>query len=255
MSEGGASSPSGIYGHVYKDVKEAGKRLARPMMVHAERRRLIASIRPDLAHHDKKLTDLVDYVTWHEQRKDWEEGNGLLTAATLRELNYIWGRPERFALYEAGLLRFRRAGGEVRRTFVIDSHITDRASYYTLYRVLMRHEALGFSPHIISDLDASAARAQVGVACHTMASFNSRVCYLIKELNGQDPAFLRSLDPRLVSKVQDVVSNLWEKESYDVSWFLKNYPLEIPNEITRLINDDIAAIETLASDPRAKHTF
>ena len=244
-----ASAANGLLGELYRDLKYIGRisfeKFAQPIRQDASRRELLASFHKDFPKHDPALTDLVSYSEWHESDKDWREGKGLWCAATFGELPHIWTNVERFAAYEAGLLRFHRAGGEARRTFVIGADMHPDITRYDLYRTLRRHEALGFKPHVCSVLDLRRATEQLGVNCDTVVSFNSRIVYLTRSLDEGDPIMVRSVDMRLANRIEHVVSRLW-KGSRPAQEFLRDHNWNVPDSIHDQIARDIETVEELA---------
>lgn len=213
-------------------------------------RSVLRSFSPAFLKHSTATTHLVDYVAWHESDEDWREGNGLLSTATYGELPHFWARPEHFAIFEARLLRYLRAGGETRRVFVLGPEVRNDATLLLLYRTLKRHEALGFHPHVHSVLDLGRAVHALNIACDMFASFNGRIAYFLRCPADGMPTMVRSIEAVIASKTQNQLMRLWHSSTPAADFFAR-HSLEIPDELLQTIRRDIETIEDIAFKPVA----
>jgi hypothetical protein len=247
------SGLDGLTGEVYRDIKAAAtwfvNRVARPFKHHRDSREALAAFNPDFPNHGIAVTSLVNYAEWHESDQDWRDGNGLLSSATFGELPHLWTRVERFARYEARLLRFIRSGGEVRRVFVIDDDLSDSVKRFPLYSTLSRHKALRFKPHILGINDLLDAAKAVDVRSDVLASFNGRIAYFFQCHDDSNPTMVRTLEPAIVRKVENVVAQLWKRSS-TVEAFFRRHHIEVPDQLKEQIGRDIETVEELAYQAR-----
>lgn len=239
----------GLSGEVYRDLKTMGRwfldGVAEPFKHHLDAHRALAAFNPDFPSHGVEVTALVDYSKWHESDKDWRSGNGLLASATYGELPHLWTRPERFARYEARLHRFARAGGDMRRIFVIHHDLADNASRLSLYRTLIRHQALGFKPHILGVTDLEDAAAAAGVRSDVLGCFNGGIAYFLQSHDEMHPTMVRTIDPVTTYKVNSVLAQLW-RESSTADEFFARHHIEVPDELKQQIQRNIDTVEELA---------
>lgn len=239
----------GLAGQVYRDIKAVTTRFAngvsRPFKYHRNSREALAAFNHAFPNHGIAVTSLVNYAEWHESDQDWRDGNGLLSSATFGELPHLWTRVDRFARYEARLLRFIRSDGEVRRVFVIDDDLSDNVKRLPLYRTLSRHKALGFDPHVLGINDLVDAAKAVGVQSDVLGCFNGRIAYFFQCHDDSNPTMVRTIDPAMARKVEKMVTQLWKRSS-TVEAFFGRHRIEVPDELKEQIRRDIETVEELA---------
>lgn len=247
------SGLDGLAGEVYRDIKKAAtwfvNGVARPFKRYSDSREALAAFNQDFPNHGIGVTALVNYAQWHESDRDWRDGNGLLSSATFGELPHLWTRIDRFARYEARLLRFIRSGGEVRRVFVIDDDLSYNAKRFPLYSTLSRHKALRFKPHVLGINDLVDAAKVVGVQSDVLGCFNGRIAYFLQCHDDSDPTMVRTLDSAIVGKVENVIAQLWKRSSTAEAFF-RRHRIEVPDQLKEQIRRDIETVEELAYQPR-----
>jgi len=247
------SGLDGLAGEVYRDIKTAAtwfvNGVGRPFKHHRDSRAALAAFHHDFPNHGIAVTSLVNYAAWHESDQDWRDGNGLLSSATFGELPHLWTRVERFARYEARLLRFIRSGGEVRRVFVIDDDLSVNAKRLPLYGTLSRHKALRFKPHVLGINDLVDAAKAVGVHSDLLGCFNGRIAYFFQFHDDSNPTMVRTVDSTIVRKVENVVAQLWKRSS-TVEAFFRRHSIEVPDQLKEQIRRDIETVEELAYQVR-----
>lgn len=243
----------GLGGQLYRDIKAAAtwfvSGVARPFKYHRDSREALAAFNRAFPNHGVAVTSLVNYAEWHESDRDWRDGNGLLSSATFGELPHLWTRVDRFARYEARLLRFVRSGGEVRRVFVIDDELSDDVKRFPLYSTLSRHKALCFNPHVLGINDLVDAAKAVGVRSDVLSSFNGRISYFFQCHDDSNPTMVRTIDPVIVRKVEKVMALLWKRSS-TVEAFFRRHRIEVPVQLKEQIRRDIETVEELAYQAR-----
>lgn len=240
------SGASGVFAEVYRDAKNIGNRfIIEPYKRMRAARVALASFHPDFPSHGVEQTHLVDYLAWHERDSDWLSGNGLLMTATHGEMPHLWTRVDRFAPYEARLLRFIRSGGTIRRVFLIRHDLHNDVTRFMLYRTLRRHMALNFNPHVCSYMTVQKASRAIDVCCDTLGCFNGRIAYFLQSHEDAVPSMVRSFEPVVLHKTGSVLQDLWAG-SEPASALLRRRPFDVPQEITSEIERDIETVEELA---------
>jgi hypothetical protein len=244
--------PSGLLAELYRDLRRGAIALfhtaAAPLQQQLAQNKALTDFHPDFITHERDVTQLVDYAGWHEGSDDWREGNGLLVSSTFGELPSIWARPERYMFFESGLVRFIRAGGEVRRTFIIGREMVDAGSRLSLYRTLRRHHALKFQPRVRTVHDLNRATKTIDVACDMVASFNGRISYFLRAQADNDPTMVRTVHKDFTSNVENFVKTFWE-DATPAESFMNKYPIDLPPSLVAAMEEDLQNIHAMAHTP------
>jgi hypothetical protein len=234
---------------MYKDIKDGLKyvtnKIFKPYIENRNRKQILKSFSDDFEKDTENQTQIVDYYVWHEENNDWENGNGHLGISSYGELYHFWSVPNNFILYEAKLLRFIRNGGKINRLFLLGPEIGDIGGLWTTASVFKRHQALGFSPKVLSVLDLRHELKTLGVNCDMYGVLNGRIAYFLKFPLNAPPVMVRTENKKIIDKIENSQSRLWKNATYSESW-IKKKNIYLPKEIIDQVNIHVSAISDIS---------
>lgn len=235
---------------IYEDAKRLLKAVAKPVVQPARdrlrRRRSLALFAPNISKHPRSVTDLVDYYGWHEDESDSTSKKGFLVSCSVGEILRLWVQPDHFVPYEARLLRFHNAGGEVERVFLLGADLADPLRLWALQRVLMRHEILGFEPKVRTMLDLRQALGILGVSADMAAVLNGEVAYFLRYPSDDEVLMLRTRDPVLTQHVENVLHDFSRGVQPFRAWYSRQQ-YKLPAEVIKQVELDVEAVQNVAS--------
>lgn len=235
----------GIYEDARRLLKAIAKPVAQPVRDRLRRRRMLALFAPEMSKHPRSVTDLVDYYGWHEDESDWTTKKGFLVSCSFGEVLRLWIQPDHFVPYEARLLRFHDAGGEVERVFLLGADLADPIRLWALQRVLMRHEILGFEPRVRTMLDLRQAVGVLGVSADMAAVLNGEVAYFLRYPPDDEVLMLRTRDPALAQHAENALHDFSRGAEPFASWYSRQQ-YKLPAEVLKHVELDVEAVQNVA---------
>lgn len=239
--------PDKMYDDARTVLGKMGAPIVTPITRRLHRRTVLRLFSPELTHHPKSVTEVVDYYTFHEHVDHWLAGKGILNAATYGETVRFWTEPNIFLPYEARLVRFLKRGGEIRRVFLIGPEIHDPMRAWALYRTLKRHDALSFAPRILSVVDLQKAISDTGIACDMFGVLNGEIGYFFRFPENDAPLMVRTSDSSTAAGADNAFTTLWRSASTFKAW-TDRWTRSVPKEIEDLIHRDIECVSILSEE-------
>jgi hypothetical protein len=210
--------------------RQLAKRDAREEMEKA-----LASFSPDLVSGAFDKSRVFDYFRWNDEADAWNPDLGEVLGTSFREIDRLWSNPLFYTTYEAGLIRFKKAGGKIERTMVAGVELAIPSLELMLLKTGLRQAVLGFPPRIAHHLDISHIMRRLGVDTQMIGIVGGHTAYFMRIY--PDAVAVKTTDKRFIGRAWECYRDL-SAQAMDFEEWVKN----------RSFNIDVKAILKDAED-------
>jgi hypothetical protein len=186
-----------------------------------DREAQLRSFSDRLTKHPEEITQIRPYEKVVRESAEWSGGDGDYFGVSFGEFRTLWSDTGLYGIFESNLVRYRRAGGKIHRTIVIDKEFFEASMHFLIVRTGMREVALGIEPHIVHYPTLHAAMSSSVIKCDMADVVNNRIAY-----------FTQLKDPPLIVRTSskefvDIAANLYRalsREAKPFTEWLKTCP-------------------------------
>ncbi len=202
----------------------------------------LASFSPDLVSGAFDKSRVFDYFRWNDEADAWNPELGEVLGTSFREIDRLWSDPRFYTTYEAGLVRFKKAGGQIERTIVVGAELAIPSLELLLLQTGLRQAVLGFPPRIAHHLDISSIMRRLEVDTQMIGIVGGHTAYFMRIY--PDAVAVKTTDKRFIGRalacyrelsLQSMNFEEWvKKRSFNVD--VKTIRKDAEDEARRIMN-------------------